>query len=358
MEPLDVAARIPSWADRWWSVSPVVGVYLGAGCLSTASIEPAGRRYRLAGSRVEALPEGVVVPSPIESNILRPEVVVERLKAALPSLKRREAAISLPDAAVRVAILELTQLPVKRLEQEALFRHHLEHLFLNPLGRCRFTFQRLASTGTGKPRVLVAAIRTEILEEYEAVVRAAGLSPSVVDLSVFHLFSLYEPRICASLQPGSPGSPERRVVFLNLFDRNFTMIVADRNGPQLIRIKAFPGRIGETDLMARVLTEIDASLQASDAVSMTDEQPIERVFVFSDCPLEGLDQRVREDYHVETTHLKFGGWPEMATNGVIRGGEGGPATNGAAGSGDEGRYQAAAIALAAVGCRARMEAAP
>ncbi len=358
MDTLNVVTRTPNWADRWWSVSPAVGVYLGAGCLSTAAIAPTARRYRLAASRVEALPEGVVVPSPIESNIRRPEVVVERLKAALPLLKRREAAISLPDAAVRVAILELAQLPTKRLEQEALFRHNLEHLFLNPLGRCRFTFQRLASTGTGKPRVLVAAIRTEILEEYEAVVRAAGLWPSVVDLSAFHLFNLYEPRICASLQPGPPGSPERRVVFLNLFDRNFTMIVADRNGPQLIRIKAFPGAIGETDLMARVLTEIDASLQASDAASTTDEQPIERVFVFSDCPLDGLDQRVREDYHVETTHLKLEGWPEVAPQGGVQGGVGESTTKGAAGSCDEGQGQAVTIALAAVGCRARMEAAP
>jgi Tfp pilus assembly PilM family ATPase len=342
---MNILASEPCWTDRWWSVAPDVGIYIGAGYLSTAAIAPPARRHRLEASHVEALPEGVVVPSPVESNIRRPDIVIERLKAAVPAPKRRETAISLPDAAVRVAILELARVPVKRAEQEALFRHHLERLFLNPLGRCRFASQRLTPAGTGTQRVLVAAIHREILEEYEAVVRAAGLRPSVVDLSAFHLFNLYGAQICDVLPP------ERRVVFLNLFDRNFTMIVADRNGPRLIRIKAFPGAVGETDLLARVLAELDASLRASDAAATGDEQPIERVFVFSDRPLDGLDQRVREDYHVETVRLRSN--EAESPVGESMQGTGEPGPNGAAGSLTHGNGHAVTVALAAVGWRAR-----
>jgi len=357
MSPLHVVARAPRWADRWWSVAPEIGVYIGAGCVSTAVIATVASRYRLEASRVETLPDGVVVPSPIEPNIRRPDVVIERLKAAVPAVKRREAAISLPDAAVRVAILDLARLPARRVEQEAVFRHHLEHLFLNPLGRCRFAFQRLRTADGGKrERLLVAAIRDEILEEYEAVVRAAGLWPSVVDLSAFHLFNLYEQRIDASLQSGRPGQSGRRVLFLNLFDRNFTLIVADRNGPALIRIKAFPGTVGDADLITRMLAEIDASLRISDAAFVDEESPIERLFVFSDRPLDELDRRMHEEYRVETTRLLSDGRPEAAGEGAVREGQGGPPPNGAAGSSlgsvhDEERQAVTMALAAAVGCR-------
>jgi hypothetical protein len=353
MTSSDVTARAPRWTDRWWSVAPDIGIYIGAGCISTAIVTPASQRARLSSSHVEALPEGIVVPSPVESNIRRPDVVVERLKAALSRWRRREAAISLPDAAVRVAILELSQVPGKREEREALFRHHLEHLFLNPLGRCRFASQRLMPSGDGKPRLLVAAIRDEILEEYEAVVRAAGLRPSMVDLSAFHLFNHYEPRIHAAFQPGQSGQPGSRVLFLNLFDRNFTMIVADRNGPRLIRIKAFPGGVSQADWLARVLAEIDASLRASDAVLTIEEQPIERLFVFSDRPLDELNRLVREDFHIETTSLWF---HEPGEGAGLTPGEDGAGANGAAGTSAQGRDHAVTMALAAVGRRAQSEA--
>jgi hypothetical protein len=355
MNLLAAVARAPRWMDRWWTVSPEVGIYLGAGCLSTAVMAPATRQYRLASSRVEPLPEGVVVPSPVESNIRRPEIVIERLKAALPSPNHRESAISLPDAAARVAIVELAQLPARRMEREGLFRHHLERLFLTPLGRCRFAFQSLTPSGAGRQRVLVVAIREDILDEYESVVRAAGLRPSVVDLSAFHLFNLYERRICAALPQG------RRILFLNLFDHNFTMIVADRDGPQLIRIKAFPDAIDETDLMTRVLVEIEASLRAFDSMETQEGTPIERMFVFSDHLLGELDQRVHEDYCVETTHLPSNGWPDAMMQKTIRESADRGVPNGSVvaspGASADEQPQAVTMALAAaVGCRTRSEA--
>jgi len=357
MTPFHVVARAPRWAERWWSVAPEIGVYIGAGCVSTAIIATSSGRYRLAASRVETLPEGAVVPSPIESNIRRPDVVSERLKAALPAVTRRESAISLPDAAVRVAILELARLPARRAEQEALFRHHLEQLFLNPLGRCRFAFQQLPTAGTGsRKRLLVAAIREEILEEYESVVRAAGLQPSVVDLSAFHLFNLYEPHLSASVQPEQKGGSGRRVLFVNLFDRNFTLIMADRNGPKLIRIKAFPSTVDDAELITRLMAEIDASLQLADAASSNEASPIARLFVFSDRPLEALDGRMREEYRVGTTRLSLGHHPGAAGEGASAGNREGTPPTGVAGPStepvqDEERQAVTMALAAAVGCR-------
>jgi len=351
MSPLNVVRRAPRWVNRWWSVSPEIGIYIGAGCVSTAVIATAASRYRLEASRVEVLPDGVVVPSPVESNIRRPDVVIDRLRASVPGVGRRETAISLPDAAVRVAILELAHVPGRRSEQEALFRHHLERLFLNPLGGCRFAFQRLRmAEGEKRERLLVAAIRYEILEEYESVVRAAGLLPSVVDLSVFHLFNLYEHAICASLPPG------RCVLFLNLFDQNFTLIVADQYGPISIRIKAFPAALNESDLITRVLAEIDASLRTPDASATEEESPIARLCVFSNHVLGELDQLVCEKYHVELMRLLSDGRPGAVVDATPRKGQDGTPPNAATGlppdSLEKEEGQAVTMALAAaVGCR-------
>jgi hypothetical protein len=351
MSPRNVVMRAPRRVNRWWSVAPEIGIYIGAGCVSTAVIATAASRYRLEASRVEALPEGAVVPSPVESNIRRPDLVIDRLKASVPAVGRRESSISLPDAAVRVAILELAHVPDRRSEQEALFRHHLERLFLNPLGGCRFAFQRLRPAEGGKrERLLVAAIRLEILEEYESVVRAAGLLPSVVDLSVFHLFNLYDHTIRASLPPG------RCILFLNLFDQNFTLIMADQHGPTSIRIKAFPAALNEADLIRRVLAEIDASLRASDASATEEEPPIARLCVFSNHVMGGLDQLVSEKYHVELTRLLSDGHVESESDATPRNGRDGTPPTGAAGlapdSPEKVERQAVTMALAAaVGCR-------
>ncbi|MBI3621361.1 MAG: pilus assembly protein PilM [Nitrospirae bacterium] len=346
---INVSARASSWTDRWWSVAPDVGIYIGAGCVSTAAVTPSAQRPRLLASHVDVLPEGVVAPSPVESNIRRPDVIIEHLKPAVRRLKGRETAISLPDASVRVTILELAHVPVKREEREALFQHHLEQLFLTPLGSCRFASQRLTAGDGGKHRVLVAAIRKEILAEYEAVVRAVGLRPSMVDLSAFRLFNLYESGIRALFQPGRPGSAEPRLLFLNLFDRNFTMIMADRSGPRLIRIKAFPAAMDQADWLARVLVEIDASLRASDATSALEERSIERLLVFSDRPLDEFERRVREDFHVGIDRL------QADASGLRAGGlapeTDGPAANGEAGPPVHGHDHAVTMALAAVGWR-------
>ncbi|MEW6325728.1 MAG: pilus assembly protein PilM, partial [Nitrospirota bacterium] len=279
----------------WWEAAPEAGIYIGAGCVATAAVEP-DRARRLKFSRVDPLPPGAVVPSPVESNIRDSGLVVDRLKEATAPSRWTEVAISLPDPTVRVAILELARVPARRADRNALFQHHLERLFLNALGRCRFAYQRLPSPESdGRQRVLVSAIREEILEEYEAVARAAGLLPAVVDIAAFHLYNLYEGQIVSSLQPS------QWALFLNLFDQNFTIILLDHEGPRFIRIKALPsdsgGGLAGADLAARVTAEIDASVRAAQTAADVEEPPlINRLFFFSDQPLAGLDEEMRSAY--------------------------------------------------------------
>ncbi len=284
------------WRE-WWDVTPDAGLYIGAGYVAMAVVDSAAR-----ASRVDPLPAGAVTPSPVESNILQPQALIDRLKEAAAMSRRGEVAVSLPDPTVRVAILELTHVPSRRMERDALFQHHLERLFLNSLGRCRFAHQRLPAPAGGRERLLVSAIRETILEEYESVTRAAGLLPAVVDIAAFHLYNLYEPQLLASL------GPSQWALFLNLFDQNFTIILLDGSGPRFIRVKAMPGASTEADLLARVMAEVDASIRAAQAAVEGEEPPpVSRLFFFSDRPLTGLAREMQTVYQAQITSLQHNG---------------------------------------------------
>jgi hypothetical protein len=314
--------RVNRPAGGWLDAAPDAGVYIGRGAVAIAAISSSTRRYQLLASRIDPLPDGAVVPSPVESNIRQPQVVIDCLKAAAAMSRRREVALSLPDPVVRVAILELVQLPARRIERDALFQHHLEQLFLTSLGRCRFAFQWLPSSADGQRRILVSAIREPLLEEYESVVRAAGLVPAVVDIAAFHLYNLYEEQLFAS------APVDQCALFLNLFDQNFTIMLVDREGPRLIRIKALPATLADADVMARVMAEVEASIRAAQLATVNDEsQPAVRLFMFGDRPLPDLDRQMRDVYQAEVVRLH--------QNGRAAGPDHAPAGDQAGGSSDD-----------------------
>ena len=303
------SVRKTGWWQRWGGLSPSIGVHIGAGQLAVVNVQPGAHGLQRLSSIVDTLPEGVVVPSPIEPNICHPEVLIERLRSARRGRGVREVALSLPDPTVRVAILDLAHVPEKRAEREAIFRHHLEQLFLNTLGECRFTHQPLVPSASGHQRILVSAIREDILDEYEQVVRAADLLPAVVDISSFHLYNLYKKHIARVLD-----QPTQSALFLNMFDQNFTIVQVRRDGPRFIRVKAIQPSTTDADLVTRVMAEIDSSIGAAHG----DENGLEsvsRLFVFSDRQLLGLDREMADAYQVPTERLPLNGHVAAGANG-------------------------------------------
>ena len=104
-------------------------------CEISADRVLAGRVSETGGHTLEAcasneLSPGSVVPDLIETNLRQPDAVYEIVRDTLTSLggRSRDVIAVLPDAAVRVVLLDFETLPGKRDEAESVVRFRLEEV--------------------------------------------------------------------------------------------------------------------------------------------------------------------------------------------------------------------------------------
>ncbi len=140
-----------------------------------------------------ALPGGALQPSLKSPNVLNRLHVVEALRAAIAAVAERgrqlpggrnlpanrALTVIVPDATVRVLLLDFDSLPSKRSEALSILRFRLRKLVPFETDDAAVTWQSMGSTPEGI-RVLVVVIPREVLLEYESVVREAGFVPGVV----------------------------------------------------------------------------------------------------------------------------------------------------------------------------------
>lgn len=126
------------------------------------------------------LAPGSVVPDLTENNLLQPERVREAIREAVGSVGARTKDVIgvLPDAAVRVALLDFDTLPVKREEAEGVVRFRLKKSLPFDVEKARVSYHSQPSP-TGL-RVVAAVALAGVVEEYEAAFRDAGFSPGIV----------------------------------------------------------------------------------------------------------------------------------------------------------------------------------
>ena len=161
-----------------------------------------GTRPRLA---VEIKPEGVVAAraedaealvSAIAYSVLAQGTVTPQLKAGnfpgraasvaavrkaleAVALKERQTTLILPDASVRVLLLDFDALPAKAVEALPIVRFRLKKLLPFDADDAVISYQ-IMSTQRGLIRVLAVAVSRDVLAEYEGVVREAGFEPGAV----------------------------------------------------------------------------------------------------------------------------------------------------------------------------------
>lgn len=95
----------------------------------------------------------------------------------------REVTLVVPDATVRVLLLDFDTLPSKPAEALPVVRFRLKKLLPFDADDAIVSYQIMSGTrnvAKGALRVVAVAIPREVLEEYEAVVREAGFEPGAV----------------------------------------------------------------------------------------------------------------------------------------------------------------------------------
>ena len=127
------------------------------------------------------LPVGTVMPMLKAGNVPGRSATVMAVKRALEAvaLKERQTTLVVPDAAVRVLLLEFDALPAKAAEALSVVRFRLKKLLPFEADEAVVSYQ-VMSTQRGLVRVLAVAVPKTVLEEYEGVVREAGFEPGAV----------------------------------------------------------------------------------------------------------------------------------------------------------------------------------
>jgi type IV pilus assembly protein PilM len=107
--------------------------------------------------------------------------LVDAVRSALDAVcqKTREVTLVVPDAAVRVLLLDFDELPAKAAEALPVVRFRLKKLLPFDADDAAVSYQVMAS-GRGGMQVLAVAMPRQVLADYEGVVREAGFEPGAV----------------------------------------------------------------------------------------------------------------------------------------------------------------------------------
>jgi type IV pilus assembly protein PilM len=126
------------------------------------------------------LAPGCVIPDLTENNLRERTSVVKALRESLNGVggRSRDVIAILPDAAVRVVLLDFETLPDNREEAEGVVRFRLRKSLPFDVDKATVSYHaQVADSGT---RVVAAVALNSVVQDYEAAFRDAGFSPGVV----------------------------------------------------------------------------------------------------------------------------------------------------------------------------------
>lgn len=116
----------------------------------------------------------------VSGKTARAELVAAVRKALeAVSVRTRDVTLVVPDAAVRVLLLEFDSLPAKPAEALPVVRFRLKKLLPFDADDAAVSYQVMATSRAGL-QVVAVAMPAEVLAEYESVVREAGFEPGAV----------------------------------------------------------------------------------------------------------------------------------------------------------------------------------
>jgi type IV pilus assembly protein PilM len=128
----------------------------------------------------QELAPGSVIPDLVELNLRERNSVLQNVRECLGRIgaRSRDIIAVLPDAAVRVVLLDFDALPSKAQEAESVVRFRLKKSLPFDVDKAKVSYE--AQQSNGGVRVIAAVALTTVVEDYEAIFREAGYSPGIV----------------------------------------------------------------------------------------------------------------------------------------------------------------------------------
>lgn len=202
-----------------------------------------------SGSLVEScavreLPPGSVVPDLTEPNIRQPEVVRKAINDVVGNVagRLRDIIGILPDAAVRVVLLDFDTLPSNQQEAEGVVRFRLKKSLPFDVEKAKVSYHVQASLGG--LRLVAAVALSSVVEDYESAFRDAGYSAGVI-----------LPSMLAALGAAEADSP---TLVLKVDARTTSLAILDKQ--QLLLFRTLENTRGVTITGEQLAEEVYPSV--------------------------------------------------------------------------------------------------
>ncbi|MPZ21198.1 MAG: hypothetical protein GEV06_25365 [Luteitalea sp.] len=180
--------RLPRWLA---APPPSVGLEIAEDRVTAVSLSRTDSNAMITAHAVVRLDDGLVRPALSTSNIENGDPVARAIGEALAAVGRpRRVALVVPDAAAKVSLLRLEQVPSAASDLDQLVRWQMKKSAPFPIEEAQVSITRGISPLEGGAEFIVTLIRRDIALEYETVCRQAGAHAGIVDLATFNLVNL------------------------------------------------------------------------------------------------------------------------------------------------------------------------
>src|SRR5262249_5467991 len=263
------------------------------GVIAARASDNASRLEVFTGRRLR---EGAITPGLGGPNVLNPEALPAALSSALGAVagKSRDVIAVLPDAAIRVVLIDFEELPVKPAESDPVIRFRLKKSLPFDVDQAVLSYDVIRSNGS--VNVAAAVSPRTVIEEYEKALRDAGYSPGVVIPSSLAALGLIEG--------------DRPTLVLKVDPLNITIAAVQRQELRLVRTLDNPhgASVSAAELAEAVLPSI---VFFEDTFS----EHIEQIYVGGIAPLQQVGPLLHQHTGAQVQELAPDLRPEQNLSG-------------------------------------------
>jgi Tfp pilus assembly PilM family ATPase len=168
-----------------------VAVEIASHRVTVAALSGTGPSALITHQASETLPPGAVVPAATGVNIPDVGVVADSLRRAIERAGLgavRRAAMVVPDSIARVSLLLLEQVPARPADLDQLVRWQVSKATPFSIDDAQIS-HFVANTDGSITTIAAIVARTDVVTQYEAVARAAGIHAGLVDLASLNVMN-------------------------------------------------------------------------------------------------------------------------------------------------------------------------
>ena len=154
------------------------------------------------------LSRGVLAPGLSAGNVLRGDELRNAISGALANVggRTRDVTVVVPDAAVRVMLLDFDTLPDNEQEIASIIRFRLRKSLPFDIDQAALSYDARRTSRGNAFRVVAAVAPRSVIDEYEAAFRDTGYNPGVVLPSMIATLGIVtdqRPTMVVKVDPGS-----------------------------------------------------------------------------------------------------------------------------------------------------------